>query len=62
MDFVLARLKAFAALAVPGIATAFMQAFEKSTGFDIPSSWELLVLSAITGIIVHQVPNKSAAK
>lgn len=62
MDFVLSRLKAFAALAVPGITTAIMQAFEQSTGFDIPTSWELLVLSAVTGLVVHQVPNKQISK
>lgn len=59
MDFFLARLKAFVAIIVPGIATAVISGIEKASGFDIPASWELLILSAVTGIVVHQTPNKT---
>ena len=61
MDFILQRLKAFAAIAAPLVTTALMQALEQSTGFDIPATWETLILAAVTGAVVHQVPNKPKA-
>jgi hypothetical protein len=62
MDWILGRAKAFAALAIPGIVTAIMQAFEGASGLDIPGTWELFILSTVTGLFVYQVPNKSPSQ
>jgi hypothetical protein len=58
MDWVLQRLKAFAAVATPLIAAAILKGIEQASGFDIPNDWELSIISILTGLVVHQVPNK----
>lgn len=60
MDWILQRAKAFMGLAVPAIAAALIKAFEQSTGFDVPTDWEVGIISIVTGLVVHQVPNKQA--
>lgn len=60
MDFLLQRAKAFAAAFATGLVPVFISAIEKASGFDIPGSWEAWLLIAVTGLVVHQVPNKTA--
>lgn len=59
MDFILHRMKAWMAALIPAVATAAITATEQSLGFDIPGEWEILVISFLTGLVVHQVPNKA---
>ena len=61
MDWILERAKAFVATLAAGIAPVIIAALEKSFGFDIPASWEFAIIAAITGLFVHQVPNKKPA-
>jgi hypothetical protein len=62
MDFFLQRLKAFAALAAPGVTLALIKAGEKLSGVPLPADWEAYIVMAVTGIVggvaVHQLPNK----
>jgi hypothetical protein len=58
MDFILERAKAFAALLAVGLVPVIIKAAEAASSFDIPASWEAWLLAAVTGLIVHQVPNK----
>lgn len=60
MDWILQRAKAFAAVATPPITAAVLKGIEAATGFDIPTDWELGIISFVTGAVVHQVPNKKA--
>ena len=60
MDWILGRMKAWMAVAVPAIVTALMKSLEQAMGFDIPFEIETMILSAITGLIVYAVPNKPA--
>jgi hypothetical protein len=60
MDWILQRAKAFAAALAVGVVPVIISAAEKATGFDIPASWEAWVLLAVTGLVVHQTPNKTA--
>ena len=59
MDWVLQRAKAVVGFAIPAVAAALIKAIEQGTGFDIPTEWELGIISAVTGIFVHQTPNKT---
>jgi hypothetical protein len=59
MNFFMQRLKAFAAVVAPAIATALIKGAEAATGFDIPNDWELYIISFVTGLVVHQVPNRA---
>lgn len=61
MDWVLGRMKAWAALAIPAIVTAIIGAFETSFSFEVPSEIKLFIVSTITGWCVYMVPNKQAA-
>jgi hypothetical protein len=58
MDWFLARMKAWMAIAVPALATTIMKSFEQAMGFDIPTEIEVIIVSFLTGLVVHQVPNK----
>ena len=60
MNFFLERLKAFGAAFAVAVVPALIGAAETASGFDIPASWEAWIMVAITGLVVHQVPNKSA--
>lgn len=60
MDWILARMKAWAAAAAPLVTGAVMKAFEQATGFDIPGELELMILAGVTSFTVHWVPNKTA--
>jgi len=61
MDFILARLKAFAAVATPLVVAAIIKGVENASGFDVPTDWEVYIISAVTGLVVHQVPNVTPA-
>lgn len=61
-DFLLERLKAVAAIVTPMIGAAIIKGVEAGTGFDIPTDWELAFISFLTGIVVHQTPNKSPSQ
>lgn len=61
MDWFLQRAKAFAAVAAPLATAAVLKGVEAATGFDIPNDWELSLISIVSGIVVHQVPNKPKA-
>lgn len=61
MDWFLQRAKAFVAALAVGIVPVLISALESASGFDIPSSWEGWLLLAVTGLVVHQVPNKTVA-
>jgi hypothetical protein len=58
MDWFLARMKAWAAVAIPALTATIMKTFEQAMGFDIPTELEVIVISFVTGLVVHQVPNK----
>jgi hypothetical protein len=58
MDWVLARMKAWVAIAAPMITGAILKSVEQAMGFDIPTEFELMIVAAVTGLFVHQVPNK----
>ncbi len=60
MDWILQRAKAFAATLAVGLVPVVIAAIEKATTFDIPTSWEAWALALVTGLVVHQVPNKSS--
>lgn len=60
MNFILERMKAWMAALIPAVATAAIKATEQSLGFDIPIEWEVMVIGFLTGLVVHQVPNKTA--
>jgi hypothetical protein len=59
MDFILQRAKAAAAILAAGIGPLLIKAVETASGFDVPTSWELWLTALLTGLIVHQVPNKT---
>lgn len=59
-DWFLQRLKAFAAVVVPLLVAAIIKGVEQASGFDIPTEWELSIISVATGLVVHEVPNKPA--
>ena len=58
MEFLLQRAKAVFAVIVAGLAPLLIAAVETGTGFDVPVSWELALTALLTGLVVHQVPNK----
>lgn len=60
MDWILGRMKAWMAVAVPALATALMSSFEQAMGFNIPLEIKTMILSALTGLIVYAVPNKTS--
>lgn len=62
MDFIAERAKAFAAAAITGVVQALIVAVETTFKFDIPITYEAMILSAIAGLIVYQVPNKPVTK
>lgn len=65
MDWFLQRAKAFAGAFAAGTVTVAIKSFETSFGFDVPSDIEAWIIggvtAVITGLVVHQVPNKPAA-
>ncbi len=56
-SFFLARLKAFFALAMVGIATALIKAIEGAAGFDIPAEYETAIIAVVTGWTVNYTTN-----
>ncbi len=60
MDWILQRAKAFVAALSVGLVPVVIHATETASGFDIPASWETWLLLAVTGLVVHQTPNKPA--
>lgn len=61
MDWVLGRMKAWMATAVPAIVAALLKSFEQAMGVDIPGELELMIISGATGLVVYAVPNKKPA-
>lgn len=60
MDWILQRAKAFVAAVAVGVVPVIITSFETATTFDIPASWEAWILLVVTGLVVHQTPNKTA--
>ena len=60
MDFILQRAKMFAGAFAAGIVPVAIKAFETASTFDIPATWEAAILVFVTGLFVHQTPNKTA--
>jgi hypothetical protein len=64
-EFIAARLKAFAAALIVGALPVVIKAFETSTGFDIPGSWEIswqtLVQAWLAGLGVNYIANVKSA-
>jgi Mn2+/Fe2+ NRAMP family transporter len=60
MNFILERAKAFVAAIAVGLVPVIIKAFETSSSFDIPPTWEAAIMVFVTGLLVHQVPNKAA--
>lgn len=58
-DFIAQRAKAVFALAVPAVTAAVIKAIEQGTGYDMPTEWEIGIISIVTGFFVHQVPNRT---
>ncbi len=61
MDWFLARMKAWMATAVPAVTVALIKSFEQAMGIDVPGDIEMMVVSAVTGLVVYAVPNKQPA-
>lgn len=61
-DFILERMKAVAGVVMPGVGALIVKAVEAFTGFDIPTEWELVIISFVTGLGVHQVKNKQPSQ
>jgi hypothetical protein len=61
MDWFLQRLKAFAAVVTPLIVAAIIKGVEQASGFDVPNDLEVTIIAAVTGLVVHQTPNKKPA-
>ena len=59
-DFILTKAKAFVAAAVPAIIYALLTAIETVLGFQIGEGNKLAIASAVSGLLVYQVPNKKA--
>lgn len=57
-NWALQRAKAFMGAAAPAVTLAIIKAAEQSFGFDVPTEYEVLITGAVTGIFVHQTPNK----
>lgn len=57
-DWLLARAKAFTAVAAVPIVAAVIKGLEVAIGFDVPAEIEVLIVATITGGFVYQVPNK----
>lgn len=60
MDFILERAKAAAGFFMAGLAPLLIHTVETATSFDIPATWEAAIVMFLTGLVVHQVPNKTA--
>jgi hypothetical protein len=58
-NWILQRAKAFVAIAAPAVTAATLKAVEQSFGFDIPTDIEVGIISAVTGLVVHQTPNQA---
>lgn len=59
LNFILSRMKAWMATLIPAVTISIMKSAETSFGFDIPAEIEIAIVSAVTGLVVHQVPNKT---
>lgn len=57
MNWLLARLKAVAALLIPGITLALLHAIEKGFDVDVGPETEAMIVSAVTATFVHEIPN-----
>lgn len=60
-NWILERMKAFAAVVTPLITAAVLKGIEAASGFDIPNDLELTIIAGVTGLVVHQTPNKKPA-
>lgn len=58
MAWILGRMKAWMAIAVPAIVTALITSLEQAMGFEVPLEFKTMILSAVTGLVVYAVPNK----
>lgn len=61
MNWILERMKAWAALAIPAIVLALLSTFEQAVGFPVPAEIKTLIVSGVTSLVVYMVPNKPAA-
>lgn len=55
--FILARLKAFAALVAVPVATAVVHGAVQAFGIPIDVTTQGAIIALVTGLVVHQVPN-----
>lgn len=60
LDWILQRAKAVMGFAIPAVTGAIIKSVEQGFGFDIPADVELGIIAFLTGLFVHQTPNKSA--
>jgi hypothetical protein len=58
MDFILQRAKAAVAILAVGIIPLLLNALESTLGIAVPNEWKIGITSVLTGLIVHQTPNK----
>ena len=58
-DMLLSRMKAFAAALASGVVLAVFKALESSSGFDIPTEFEVSIMAVVSGWFVHDIPNKA---
>lgn len=61
-SFIAERAKAFVGLIIAGLVPLILSAIQTSFGFTIPSDWVIAITAALTGIFVHQVPNKAPSQ
>ena len=62
MDWIFERAKMFAGAFAAAIIPAAIKAFETASGFDIPGTWEVAILTFVTGYFVYKVPNKAPSQ
>ena len=58
-DFILSRMKAWMATLIPAVTLSIIKSAETAWGFDIPTEIEITIVGFMTGLVVHQVPNKT---
>jgi hypothetical protein len=58
-NFILQRAKAVVAVGAPLVTGAVIKAIEQGIGIDIPNDIEVYIIAGVTGLFVHQVPNKT---
>ncbi len=55
-----ARRKAIAAVLLPAVSYAVVKLTERYGDLTVPKDWAATIVTALTGVLVHEVPNTDA--